>query len=77
MVSLLLELGSDPNQVNYRGDTATLLASERGYIDVVKDLLGNGANPTIGNNSGETPFSVASQAEQWPTVELLFESGYM
>ncbi|KAH6972220.1 ankyrin repeat-containing domain protein [Ilyonectria sp. MPI-CAGE-AT-0026] len=77
MVSLLLELGSDPNQVNYRRDTAILLASERGYVDVVQELLDNGANPTINNNSGETPFSVASQAEQWPTVELLFDSGYM
>lgn len=44
VVQLLLQHGADVNLPNKNGRTALFMASEKGYVDIVKVLLLNGAN---------------------------------
>lgn len=41
------------------GDTALIIAAYHGYIDIVKDLVGAGANLKLSNHDGDTPYRAA------------------
>jgi len=52
----LLEAGADPNSRNRTGQTALIVAANKGYTDVVRALLAHGADPnTASRSDGETP----------------------
>ena len=87
-ISLLLEVGGDPNLLTQSGETvistvskmksidgttALYIASKYGYSFVVSSLLTNGANPNLAQKDGATPLMVASQNGHGDIVELLLE----
>jgi len=49
-----LDEGADVNARDCDGDTALMLAAERGHIELVKVLLKNGADVNAANLNGET-----------------------
>lgn len=55
----LLEAGSDPNQLDFLGETALHKASARGCITVIELLLASGADPAITEMCGELPVDQA------------------
>ena len=55
----LLDFGPDLDQVDDMGYTALHLAVEKGYADIVAELLRRGANPNIANIHGRTPAFMA------------------
>jgi len=48
-------------QINIRvkGNTALHIACHRGYLDIVKHLLDNGADKNVTDNDGDTPLHYA------------------
>ena len=54
LAQLLLDAGADINSQNRRGETA-LMISMRYCVDAVPFLLSRGADPTLGDRSGDTP----------------------
>jgi ankyrin repeat protein len=52
----LIEAGADPNSRNREGQTALIVAVNRGYTEVVRALLAKGADPNAPSSSdGERP----------------------
>ena len=52
----LIEAGADPNRRNRQGQTALIVAVNKGYTEVVRALLAKGADPNAASISdGETP----------------------
>jgi Ankyrin repeats (many copies) len=52
----LIEAGADPNSRNREGQTALIVAVNRGYTEVVRALLAKGADPNVPSSSdGERP----------------------
>ena len=87
-ISLLLEVGGNPNLLIQSGETvistvskmksiddttALYIASEYGYSFFVSSLLSNGANPNLAQKDGATPLMVASENGHGDIVELLLE----
>lgn len=67
---LLLELGADPNsELPQVHTSALMLASEKGYLDVVEALIKAGADVQAANLSGDTALSLAIQAHKIKMVE--------
>ena len=71
MVQLLLNKGADPNIRDNDGSTQLIIASFRGYTELVRLLLENGANPTIMAYDGSTAFSTAVENQNADIVRLL------
>ena len=46
-----------------------------GYLDIVKLLLANGADPNVTNEAGYTPLDVASHNKKIDVVEYLIGAG--
>ncbi len=64
--------------VNFRysyGDSLLEYASRGGHLDIVKFLLKNGAYVNTTNNSGWTPFMVASCRGHLDVIKFLFDNG--
>ena len=59
VVKLLLAAGADVKARDDRGNTALLGAVFRGWNDVVRLLIENGADPYAGNNDGKSPMDAA------------------
>ena len=61
-----------PNIQNNDGDTALIIASYRGHIEIVKLLMDdNRTYPNIKNKNGDTPLIIASYFGRTAIVELL------
>ena len=73
MVGKLIELGSDPDAFDRRGDTALHLAVRRCNPEMVRLLLEEGADPRIFNFIHMTPLHLAASAGQSQLVSLFLE----
>ena len=75
-VRSLLNRGANPNSKDDSGNTAMMLASERGGgLPIVRLLLEYGANPNIKNHIGNTALMLASQDGLTEMVRILLEGG--
>jgi ankyrin repeat protein/GTPase SAR1 family protein len=64
----------------YHHDTVLMRACERGFVDVARVLLSNGANPNYDSGHGprfrgRTPLSCACEAGQFKVARLLLDHG--
>lgn len=75
MASLLLERGTDPNQVGRGGETALLMAARGGHRALVRVLLEHGADVEIRDGAGGTPLSRAVERGHADVVTDLLEAG--
>ena len=57
------------------GNTALMAAARCGHLQIVKLLLGHGAEVDSKNDNGMTPLIAASQTGHWETVEALLVAG--
>ncbi|MGC8908241.1 MAG: ankyrin repeat domain-containing protein [Desulfomonilaceae bacterium] len=75
-LTALLEKGASPN-AKRPGDEATLLilSAGCGHADVVRTLLGKGADVNLPNRNGWTPLMAAVAKGHEGVVELLLEHG--
>lgn len=64
IAKLLIEAGSDVNQVSEKNWTALMYASYYGCIDIVRLLLDKNANTTIENYWGHTARNIALQQSE-------------
>jgi hypothetical protein len=60
---------------NFQDTTPLYWAAQRGNTGLVEILLRNGANPNLGDKSGNTPLYLAATFNHIPTVKLLLEYG--
>lgn len=74
-VQRLLELGISLEAVDGQGCTALLRACGGGHVELVRDLLGRGADAARPAHSGATCLSVALTARQIEVVWALVEHG--
>ena len=65
----------DVNAQDEEGKTALILASDRGYTEIVKLLLEAGANVNLQDSHGNTALMWASSKGHIEVVRLLLESG--
>lgn len=63
------------NRQTSNGTTCLWIASCNRHIDIVMDLLNNGANPNIPNHKGDSALIPACQKGNDTIVELLLEAG--
>jgi uncharacterized protein len=66
-----LDEGADVNARDCDGDTALMLAAERGHIELVKVLLKNGADVNAENLNGETALMRAAENDRAAAVKIL------
>ena len=67
--------GADINHANSAGDTPLYVASEMGYVEVVRILLENGADINKAESNGQTPLMIAVEYGHFELVEVLLEYG--
>jgi len=72
MVSLLLELGANPNIQDYYGNTALMYSKN---VKITKKLLKYQADPNIPNEKGETPIIKAAKIEDLGIIKQLLKHG--
>ncbi len=70
-IEILINEGVNINAKNDLGDTPLILAAEKGYMDIVKILLGNGADPTIVDSGGCSATYFARSRGHGDVLELL------
>uniref|UniRef100_A0A3B5R451 Uncharacterized protein n=1 Tax=Xiphophorus maculatus TaxID=8083 RepID=A0A3B5R451_XIPMA len=70
-IELLLHRGASVNHQDGNGRTALSYACEKGYLDAVKILVQNGADPEILDSWGNTPLIYAAVADHTLVVEFL------
>ena len=70
---LLLDNGADINVYNQRGETALMESAERGYNNIVKELLAKGADINLENKQGYTALMLAQKNNHLPVVKILEE----
>ena len=68
VVSYLLDHGAHVDETDNRGQTALMIAAERGHAAIAKLLLARGANPAIKNQDGKTARDLATL----PDVKQVF-----
>jgi uncharacterized protein len=59
LVTVLLEHGARPNDVDDRGRTALMTAAEQGHAAIVTLLLGRGADRDLRDHAGKTALDLA------------------
>ncbi|XP_068239124.1 transient receptor potential cation channel subfamily A member 1 homolog isoform X2 [Palaemon carinicauda] len=67
-------IGSVVNETDNQGNTALHLAAKRGYTEIVKFLLENGANPKCQNKLGVTPIHEGAHQATESCLQLLCEA---
>jgi len=65
------ELKINPNIQDHAGDTALHDAARFGHVDVVQILLEAGADPSIKNNQGKDPLTLAELANKEDVIKIL------
>lgn len=70
-VKLLIDRGADLNLQRSNGDTALILATEKGHTEIVKLLIDSGANLNLKNNNGETALMIARQHNYMDIIDLI------
>lgn len=87
IIKLMLDHGANPNYRNNRiyedrlrssefvwnGTSPLILASEMGYIEVVRLLLEYGADPCINRTDGVSPYTIAYESGHRKTAALIRE----
>lgn len=63
------------NSLDKDGCTALFLACQNNHLEVVQLLLDYGANPTIPNKNGITPYTIALRLQHYPILRVLRNSG--
>ena len=72
---MFINFDADVNAQNKDGDTPLMIATEYGYIGLVKLLLDSGADVNAQNKHGKTPLNIASYDCHSEIVKLLLNSG--
>ena len=62
---------ADINTQNNRGDTPLHLACYRGFTDIVSLLVDYGADVTLENNQGKTPYVEADSQKHRAVLKIL------
>jgi ankyrin repeat protein len=75
VAALLLDNGADIQAANRDGETALLLAADRGLGNMVRLLLDRGADPNLSDRSGDTPLIRAIRMDNMPEAEALLDRG--
>jgi ankyrin repeat protein len=73
----LIQLGSSVSAENAKRVTPLILAAQKGYVVIVKELLLNGANPLAVSLTGSTPLLQACHFGHLQVVQLLLRNGAM
>lgn len=72
-VQLLLDQGADVNAINKNGQTALIIATDLGHVNIASLLLDRGANINAADNDGMTALMLAAQQHIKPMVKLLLD----
>jgi ankyrin repeat protein len=76
VVELFLKAGISPATVNEKGQTALMIAAEKGYINILNKLAGpNAATFNRADASGNTALMLAARHGREPVVQALLENG--
>ena len=77
IVDALIKARADVNVTKSLGNkySALMTASSKGYIDIVKELLGAGADLDCLDKSGDTAFMIASREGHCNVVRALLDAG--
>lgn len=70
-VQLLANKKAALDRKDVHGRTPLMLASARGYIDIVHILMKAGANPNLGNQEGQTPLHLMVTHRDFQTAKML------
>jgi hypothetical protein len=74
-VQLLLTLGFTINMTDERGFSLLIMASIKGYTNIVRYLLENGVNVNQTIKDGRSSLHFASQNNNMDIINLLLENG--
>lgn len=77
-ISWMSDNGFSPDDLNSRSrydDTALILASRQGLLEIVKDLIHGGAKLNGHNMDGTNALWAACVADSFPIAELLLKHG--
>ncbi|XP_040166888.1 ankyrin repeat domain-containing protein 54-like [Anopheles arabiensis] len=75
-VQEMIQQGMSPNtSESYFNRSALHIACSRGFRDIVRLLLENGANPNIRDKNMNTPLHLASSTESVEVVQMLLDYG--
>ena len=75
ILAVKILLDTYPNIIRTKGETALIIASARGLIDIVRLLLTHGVNVDATNEDGDTPLMIASWQGNLDLVKLLLDKG--
>ena len=67
--------GADPNAKNIEEETALIMASFNGHLEMAKFLLQNGAEINVQNKNAETPLILAERYGHVQLENFLRENG--
>ncbi len=67
----LLNAGADANIQDDRGQSALMMATSAGYVDVVTQLLNHGAQRELKDNSGKSAIDFASEGKNKELILVL------
>ena len=71
---MLIEHGADVNHQNDSGETALILACERGDESLAQHLIENGANVNVSKSRGATPLSIALDNKNMGLANILINN---